>query len=217
MLTCQSNRFVDNSANNLTLTRTGIVQTQSFNPLQLNTGQSYYFSGASDYLLSANTPTGNTFVVGTGNFTLEGWVYTQSTAAQGIFDLRATTTSTSPYIYTTNTTNPAGLHVSGDSEFEGDIKRTKYLKKLFRKYKKSNILKERLILNHIILIYNVFGVEAATRILFFRIDERDYDILKTFLLYLNYMPDRVEGINGKNIDSSTIMVDMNIAEILRKL
>ena len=90
-------------------------------------------------------------------------------------------------------------------------------KKLFRKYKKSNILKERLILNHIILIYNVFGVEAATRILFFRIDERDYDILKTFLLYLNYMPDRVEGINGKNIDSSTIMVDMNIAEILRKL
>ena len=103
------------------------------------------------------------------------------------------------------------------SEFEGDIKRTKYLKKLFRKYKKSNILKERLILNHIILIYNVFGVEAATRILFFRIDERDYDILKTFLLYLNYMPDRVEGINGKNIDSSTIMVDMNIAEILRKL
>ena len=103
------------------------------------------------------------------------------------------------------------------SEFEGDIKRTKYLKKLFRKYKKSNILKERLILNHIILIYNVFGVEAATRILFYRIDERDYDILKTFLLYLNYMPDRVEGINGKNIDSSTIMVDMNIAEILRKL
>ena len=103
------------------------------------------------------------------------------------------------------------------SEFEGDLKRTKYLKKLFRKYKKSNILKERLILNHIILVYNVFGVEAATRILFYKIDDRDYDILKTFLLYLNYMPDRVFGIRGNNIDSSTIMVDMNIAEILRKL
>ena len=103
------------------------------------------------------------------------------------------------------------------SEFEGDIKRTKYLKKLFRKYKKSNILKERLILNHIILVYNVFGVEAATRILFYKIDDRDYDILKTFLLYLNYMPERVIGIRGKNIDSSTIMVDMKIAEILRKL
>ena len=103
------------------------------------------------------------------------------------------------------------------SEFEGDLKRTKYLKKLFRKYKKSNILKERLILNHIILVYNVFGVEAATRILFYKIDDRDYDILKTFLLYLNYMPERVFGIRGKNIDSFTIMVDMNIAEILRKL
>jgi hypothetical protein len=103
------------------------------------------------------------------------------------------------------------------SEFEGDLKRTKYLKKLFRKYKKSNILKERLILNHIILVYNVFGVEAATKILFYKIDDRDYDILKTFLLYLNYMPDRVFGIRGKNIDSSTIMVDLNIAEILRKL
>jgi hypothetical protein len=103
------------------------------------------------------------------------------------------------------------------SEFEGDLKRTKYLKKLFRKYKKSNILKERLILNHIILVYNVFGVEAATRILFYKIDDRDYDILKTFLLYLNYMPDKVIGIRGNNIDSSTIMVDMNIAEILRKL
>jgi hypothetical protein len=103
------------------------------------------------------------------------------------------------------------------SEFEGDLKRTKYLKKLFRKYKKSNILKERLILNHIILIYNVFGIEAATRILFYKIDDRDYDILKTFLLYLNYMPDRVSGIRGNNIDSSIIMVDMKIAEILRKL
>jgi hypothetical protein len=103
------------------------------------------------------------------------------------------------------------------SEFEGDLKRTKYLKKLFRKYKKSNILKERLILNHIILVYNVFGVEAATRILFYKIDDRDYDILKTFLLYLNYMPDKVIGIRGNNIDSSTIMVDMNIAEILRNL
>ena len=65
------------------------------------------------------------------------------------------------------------------SEFEGDIKRTKYLKKLFRRYKVSGDLKERLILNHLILLYNVFGVIPATRILFYRIDDRDYDILKT--------------------------------------
>ena len=53
--------------------------------------------------------------------------------------------------------------------------------------------------------------------LFYRIDERDYDILKTFLLYLNTMPDMIYGINGKNIRSSEIPVDMNIAEILRQI
>jgi hypothetical protein len=103
------------------------------------------------------------------------------------------------------------------SEFEGDLKRTKYLKKLFRRYKISNDLKERLILNHLILLYNVFEVESATRILFYKIDDRDYDILKTFLLYLNYMPNRIIGIKGKNIESSDILINMDIAEILRKL
>lgn len=103
------------------------------------------------------------------------------------------------------------------SEFEGDLKRTKYLKRLFRRYKITKALKERLILNHIILLYNVFNAEAATRILFFRIDEKDYDILKTFLIYLNYMPDKVKGINGKEIISSDILIDMNVAEILRKI
>lgn len=103
------------------------------------------------------------------------------------------------------------------SEFEGDLKRTKYLKRLFRRYKITKTLKERLILNHLILLYNVFGAEPATRILFFRIDEQDYDVLKTFLTYLNYMPDRVKGINGKDIISSDILIDMNAADILRKI
>jgi len=103
------------------------------------------------------------------------------------------------------------------SEFEGDIKRTKYLKRLFRRYKVTKTLKERLILNHIILLNNVFGPEVTSRILFYRIDERDYDILKTFLLYLGIMPEMIWGINGKNIRSADIAVDMNIAEILRKI
>jgi hypothetical protein len=103
------------------------------------------------------------------------------------------------------------------SEFEGDIKRTKYLKRLFRRYKVSKSLKERLIINHIILLNNVFGREATARILFFKIDERDYDILKTFLLYLNIMPDFIYGINGKTISSSEIPVDINVAEILDKI
>lgn len=103
------------------------------------------------------------------------------------------------------------------SEFEGDIKRTKYLKRLFRRYKTTKILKERLILNHIILLNNVFGVEATARILFYKIDERDYDLLKTFLDYLRLMPDQVRGVNGKTIYSCDIALEPNVTEILRNI
>jgi hypothetical protein len=103
------------------------------------------------------------------------------------------------------------------SEFEGDLKRTKYLKRLFRRYKVTKSLKERLILNHIILLNNVFGPEHTSRILFYKIDERDYDILKTFLLYLNIMPETIFSINGRNFHSIDIPVDMHIAEILRNI
>ena len=103
------------------------------------------------------------------------------------------------------------------SEFESDIKRTKYLKRLFRRYKVSKSLKERLILNHIILLNNVFGPEATARILFYKIDERDYDILKTFLAYLNIVPEMIYGIRGKNIPVTEIPIDVNVAEILRQI
>jgi hypothetical protein len=103
------------------------------------------------------------------------------------------------------------------SELEEDLKRTKYLKRLFRRYKTTKTLKERLILNHIILLNNVFGPEATTRILFFKIDENDYDVLKTFLLYLNLLPEVVYCINGKNIITSGIPVDLNIAKVLREI
>lgn len=103
------------------------------------------------------------------------------------------------------------------SEFESDIKRTKYLKRLFRRYKITKSLKDRLILNHIILLNNVFGTEATARILFYKIDERDYDLLKTFLMYLNMLPDGVYGINGKNIPLIDIPIEPNVAEILSKI
>jgi hypothetical protein len=103
------------------------------------------------------------------------------------------------------------------SEFDGDIKRTKYLKRLFRRYKITKSVKERLILNHIILLNNVFGPTATARILFYRIDERDYDILKTFLAYLNIMPDVIYGIRGKNIYTQDIPLETNILEILRAI
>lgn len=103
------------------------------------------------------------------------------------------------------------------SEFDGDIKRTKYLKRLFRRYKVTKSLKERLILNHIILLNNVFGTEATARILFYKTDERDYDILKTFLVYLNLMPEAVYGINGKNIYTGDIPLNEGVIEVLQKI
>ena len=103
------------------------------------------------------------------------------------------------------------------SEFESDIKRIKYLKRLFKKYRSSNILKERLILNHIILLNNVFGPVPTTRILFYKIDESLYDVLKTFLEYLDIMPEEVRGINGVNIHTSEIPLDLNVVDILLKI
>src|SRR4051812_15548796 len=95
--------------------------------------------------------------------------------------------------------NPAchGMH-----EFNEDFDRIKYVKRLFKRYQTKEVLKERLILNHIIIVYNVFGIEPGTRILFFRLEEELWPILKTFLVFLNYMPDVVYGIEGKNIVSS---------------
>lgn len=103
------------------------------------------------------------------------------------------------------------------SEFTEDMKRLNYLKRLFRRYHKHGEMRERLILNHIVVLYNIFGPEVTTRILFYNANKEDYSILKTYLLFLNLMPERVWGINGKDIISSDIPVDMKIAEVLRNL
>lgn len=103
------------------------------------------------------------------------------------------------------------------SEFTEDMKRLNYLKRLFRRYRKHGEMRERLILNHIVVLYNLFGPEVTSRLLFFSMSKEDYTILKTYLLFLNLMPERVRGINGKDILSSDIAVDMDIAEVLRNL
>ena len=74
-------------------------------------------------------------------------------------------------------------------EFEDDLKRFKYLKRLFRKYDTSKEFKSRLIINHIIVLANVFGIDAATTLLFFKIDRQHWPLLKTILVYLHYMPE----------------------------
>lgn len=103
------------------------------------------------------------------------------------------------------------------SEFEEDLKRIKYVKRLIKRYKSTGELKERLILNHLIILSNVFGTKACVRMLFFKIDKEDYHILKTFLEYLNYMPKIVEGIRGSNIHSSDITMDLFVGKRLRDI
>jgi hypothetical protein len=103
------------------------------------------------------------------------------------------------------------------SEFREDMKRFNYLKRLFKRYRKLGELREQLVLNHLVVINNVFGPEVSTRMLFFKMTKDDYSALKTYLLFLSCMPDRVRGIKGHDIISSEIPVDMTIANALRNL
>lgn len=103
------------------------------------------------------------------------------------------------------------------SEFKEDMKRFNYLKRLFYRYRKDSEVKERLILNHLVVLSNVFGVEVSTRLLFFKMAKEDYPALKTYLVFLNHMPDTVKGIKGQDIISSDIPLDIDVALALRKI
>lgn len=103
------------------------------------------------------------------------------------------------------------------SEFDEDYKKFRYIKRLLHRYRVTGEIKERLLLNHLILCQNVFGVEASTRILFLKINPKDYSAMKTFLLYTSAMPKIVKGIRGEDIVSSEIEIDARIASILRNL
>lgn len=103
------------------------------------------------------------------------------------------------------------------SEFTEDMKRFNYLKRLFRRYRKLGELRERLVLNHLVVLNNVFGSEASARLLFYMMSKDDYSSLKTYLLFLSTMPERIRGIRGDDIISSDIPVDMIVADELRKI
>ena len=96
----------------------------------------------------------------------------------------------------------------GEKEFHDDMKRFKYIKRLLRKYKETGVLKERLLLNHIIILKNLFGPEACVTLLLFKIQQEHWETLKSFLLFLNIL--RREEI-------SEIKENTEVLEILRKL
>tara|TARA_B100001094_G_scaffold52697_1_gene48166 strand:- start:817 stop:1194 length:378 start_codon:yes stop_codon:yes gene_type:complete len=99
----------------------------------------------------------------------------------------------------------------GIEEFHEDMDRVKYLKRLFKKYLNSGILRERLILNHLIILHNVLG-PISTRLLFFKLEKEIHPPLKTFLIYLNYLPETLP-----EVDIVTIPVDQTIANTLREI
>ena len=99
-------------------------------------------------------------------------------------------------------------HCESEKEFYDDMKRFKYIKRLLRKYKETNVLKERLILNHIIILRNLFGPEACVTLLLYKIQQEYLSTLKSFLLYLNMIRDD---------ELQDVKESQKVLDILRKL
>lgn len=93
-------------------------------------------------------------------------------------------------------------------EFYDDLQRFKYLKRLFKRYLNNDDLQERLILNHIIVLNNVFGIEETNKMLFYKIDKDQWPVLKTFLVYLNFLSEDAYV---------EIPLDQNIIKVLRAI
>ena len=93
-------------------------------------------------------------------------------------------------------------------EFYEDFKRFKYIKRLVNRYQQTKVFPHRLLLNHIIIVFNVFGINAALKILDHRLDEKHWPVIKPILLYMSYIKDD-QYVN--------ISMDKTVVEFLRKL
>ena len=96
----------------------------------------------------------------------------------------------------------------GEKEFQDDLKRFKYIKRLLRKYYDTGVLKERLLLNHLIVLNNVFGPDACATLLLYKIQQEYWPAMKSFLLFLNVL---------KENELKEIEKDKKILEILEEL
>ena len=96
----------------------------------------------------------------------------------------------------------------GEKEFEDDLKRFKYIKRLLRKYHDTGILKERLLLNHLIVLHNVFGTTACVTLLLYKIQKEYWSVLKSFLIFLNSITEE---------ELSNIEDNQDVLDILRKI
>jgi hypothetical protein len=102
----------------------------------------------------------------------------------------------------------------GMKDLEDDLKRFKYVKRLLSRYKKTGEVSERLVLNHLVVLYNVFG-DAATDMLFYKLDTEYWSDLKTYLVYLHRMP--LETVVSPGIRETDIPLNQELIQVLRKL
>lgn len=108
-------------------------------------------------------------------------------------------------------------HCSSTEEFLEDLKRIGYIKKQLTRYESTGELKERLILNHIIILNNVFGPEVSVKILYYKMKDQ-FKYIKPFLLLLNILPQFIHNVGGENIiNTDCIQMDPVIVEALRKI
>jgi hypothetical protein len=102
-------------------------------------------------------------------------------------------------------------------EFVEDLNRIKYIKKLVTRYVENGDLKERLILNHIIILNNCFGPEALCKILYLKL-KHQMKYIKPFLILLNLLPEKIYNVDGEIvIDTNLIEMDVCIVNKLRKV
>ena len=102
--------------------------------------------------------------------------------------------------------NPHSVTVD---DFMEDMKKFKYLKRLFKRYLNSNVLRTNLILNHLIILFNVFG-EGTTPLLMYKLEREYWSLIKTFLIYLNRYPEYHGSLE-------TVDTDDDVADLLRDL
>lgn len=100
-------------------------------------------------------------------------------------------------------------------EFNEDYNRFKYVKRLVRKYVQSGDLRERLILNHLVILFNTFESKACVRILYFKMKEY-FHILKPFLILMNRMPETIKDENNEIIHTSDIPMDELVITAIRE-
>ena len=93
-------------------------------------------------------------------------------------------------------------------DFYEDLKRFKYIKRLLNRYIESDELSERLILNHLIVVFNMFGIEAALEILNLKLEDKHWPVVKHFLVFLKYIT---------NDQYTGITMDPTVVDVLRKI